>query len=308
MVFSLIICTYNRDKYIYETLKRIATNTFPEKNYEIILVNNNSTDNTAQECLRFSQEFQKVNFLYFIEQSQGLSFARNRGIQEAHGEYLIFLDDDSFIKHNYLEHLYNDLKNYPAAAFGGKITPLYENQETPAWISKWSYSWVSGLNKGSKTQLFTGNSFPIGANMGFHRNCFQYTTFNTKLGRNKGNMLAGEEKDIFNLLKSKGLKIYYFPDIEVLHVIPPQRTTYSYIRKLALGVGQSERIRTLNISFTAYIKRIINECIKWCASIILCTAYTLRFTPIKGFALLFFRWYVSQGLLFSKITPTTTRN
>ena len=77
---SVIICTYNRDKYIYQTLEHIACNGFPSERYEIILIDNNSTDQTAAECQRFSCNFADLNFHYFTETQQGLSFARNRGI------------------------------------------------------------------------------------------------------------------------------------------------------------------------------------------------------------------------------------
>mgnify|MGYP003292324368 CR=1 FL=1 len=80
MKLSVIVCTYNREKYLYNLLRSIAENDFPEKLYEIILVNNNSTDNTENECIRFQNDFPNVDFRYVEEKNQGLSFARNKGI------------------------------------------------------------------------------------------------------------------------------------------------------------------------------------------------------------------------------------
>lgn len=295
---SIIVCTYNRDPYIYRTLEHIATNGFPTDSYEIVLVNNNSTDRTEKECRRFEADFPRVNFRYFVETRQGLSFARNRGIRESVNEVLLFLDDDAFMQENYLRNLTANVERYPeAAAFGGKITPLYESGIAPQWISKWTYSWVSAIDKGPVVCLFTGNSYPIGANMGFRRSCFQYGDFNTELGRSKGNLMGGEEKDIFNHLKAQNLKIYYFPDVEVQHVIPEKRTTQEYIRQFALGIGRSERLRTLKISRTSYLKRLFSEAVKWGASCVLCLGYALKFTPQKGTVLIYFRWYVTKGLL-----------
>ena len=99
-MLSIIVCTYNRDKYLYGALKCIAENGFPTKDYEIVLVNNLSTDNTEAECLRFQSDYPEVDFRYFVETNQGLSFARNRGIKESQGETLLFLDDDSYIQKN----------------------------------------------------------------------------------------------------------------------------------------------------------------------------------------------------------------
>ena len=276
-MISIIICTYNRDKYLYDALKHIVANDFPVGEYEIVLVNNNSTDCTEQDCKRFANAFPEVNFRYFIETKQGLSHARNRGIKESEGDVLVFLDDDSFIKPDYLSCLKRNLDNHPEAmAFGGKITPLFETGEEPEWLSKWTYSWVSAIDKGNEVVLFEGNSYPIGANMGFRKECIDVCGyFNTELGRSKKNLLGGEEKDIFNRLKEKGFKILYFPDIEVEHVIPPHRTTEDYIKRMGQGIGISEKLRTLKISKSQYLKRLCLELVKWGGSVILFIKFVL---------------------------------
>lgn len=87
---SIIICTYNRDRYLFDTLRHIAENDFPSQYYEIVLIDNNSTDHTIAACQRFEKAFPEICFRYFPEKSQGLSFARNRGIKEAGGNYLFF--------------------------------------------------------------------------------------------------------------------------------------------------------------------------------------------------------------------------
>ena len=297
-MFSLIICTYNRDKFLYDTLLHVVANNFPTDNYEIVLVNNNSTDNTEQECERFKADFPDVQFRYFVETKQGLSHARNRGIIESRGDVLVFLDDDSFVKPDYLRNLQKQMDDHPEAmAFGGKITPRFETGETPKWLCKWTYSWVSAIDKGDGVVLFEGSSYPIGANMGFRKECLkQCGNFNTELGRTKKNLMGGEEKDIFNRVKAQNMLIFYFPDIQVEHVIPPQRTTKEYIGRMGQGVGMSERLRCLNIGRKALWKRYFAEFVKWGASIMLWLFYTISFRPTVGNMLLLFRWNVTKGL------------
>lgn len=296
---SIIICTYNRDKYIYQTLEHIARNHFPPGRFEIVLVNNNSTDHTESECLRFQKAYPSLTFRYFMELKQGLSHARNRGIRESQGETLVFLDDDAFVGTTYLQRLSEYLQTYPdAAAFGGKITPRFESGHTPSWLGKWSYSWVSALDKGTQVCLFKGKSYPIGANMGIKRAAVPEGEFNTALGRNKNNLMGGEEKDIFNRIKAQKKSIYYFPQIEVTHMIPERRTTREYIRQLAEGVGQSERLRTQGISRSAYLKSLLMEGVKWGATLLLWGYYIIGGTPQKGNMLVYFRRYVSWGLFF----------
>ena len=110
MTISFIICTYNREKYIYECLSRLAKNTVHES-WEIVLVNNNSTDHTAAECERFKKDYTPKNYRYVVETQQGLSFARNRGIAEAKGEWLVFLDDDAMVETDYIAHVQKHLSD-----------------------------------------------------------------------------------------------------------------------------------------------------------------------------------------------------
>jgi glycosyltransferase involved in cell wall biosynthesis len=300
-MLSIIICTYNREKYLYKCLKSIAENDFPFSEYEVVLINNNSTDNTETECKKFQNDFPQVNFNYFVEYNQGLSYARNRGIAESKGEVLIFLDDDSFVGKDYLKNLSDNLDKCPDySAFGGKITPKFENAHSPKWISKWTYSWVSAIDLGDRIQEFRGEKYPIGANMGIKADILsKIGNFNTKLGRNKKNLMAGEEKDIFNRIKNLGGKIFYFPNIEVQHVIPPQRTTDTYIAKMGLGIEMSEKLRTLDISKIIYLKRLMIESVKWVASILLLLIFLIKCQPQKGTKLILFRWNVTKGLLIT---------
>ncbi len=297
MKLSVIICTYNRDKYIYTTLEKIAHNSFPCGNYEIILVNNNSTDNTETCCQRFANDFPEVDFHYYVETKQGLSHARNRGIQESTGDWLIFLDDDSFVDTTYLQHLQHQLQAHPdAMAFGGKITPAFEDEHTPEWLCSWTYSWVSAIDKGTHVVLFS-KDYPIGANMGFSRACINEAGyFNTELGRSKRNLMGGEEKDVFNRVKAISDKIYYFPDVHVQHIIPPQRTTLEFICKIGYGVGMSEYLRCASTK-SKLLGRYIEECIKWAGTFVISAYYLCVGRAIVGKYLFAFRWNATKGLL-----------
>lgn len=298
-MLSIVVCTYNRDKYLYGALQCIAENGFPANAYEIILVNNMSTDNTEAECQKFRNDYPNVNFRYFVEANQGLSYARNRGIEESRGETLLFLDDDSYIQHDYLKNLQRQLNDHPEAdAFGGKIDPVFESGEAPKWLSKWNYSWVSAIDMGDKVCQFEGKAFPIGANMGIRKAMIEKTgVFNTQLGRSKKNLMGGEEKDLFERIRQQGGLIYYFPDVVVNHVIPPTRTTKDYVKRLGEGVGRSERIRTLGISKWKYLKRLISELVKWGGTTILWLGFALKGQFEKGNILFTFRRKVTSGLL-----------
>ena len=120
--------------------------------------------------------------------------------------------------------------------------------------------------------------------------------FNTELGRSKKNLMAGEEKDLFNRIKENGIPILYFPNIHVEHVIPPQRTTRDYIVRMGQGVGMSERLRCQKIGKPALVRRHITELVKWGATCVLWIGYTVRLRPIVGNMLVLFRLNVTKGL------------
>jgi glycosyltransferase involved in cell wall biosynthesis len=119
--------------------------------YEIILINNNSTDNTERICLDFKAKNTSIDFNYFVEYNQGLSFARNRGIKESKYPILAFIDDDAIASYNYVKEIINFFEHYKDIdVLGGKISPIYET-EKPKWMSTFLESLTSVIDLGEKT-------------------------------------------------------------------------------------------------------------------------------------------------------------
>ena len=296
-MISVIVCTYNRAKYLYDALSRIANNDYPADDYEIVLVNNNSTDNTLDEADRFRHDYPNINIKIVTELQNGLSQARNRGIEESKGEFLIFLDDDTSVGKNYLRSLSENLKNHNILAFGGKVVPVFETG-IPKWVSCWTMPLFAVTDKGEGTGMFNGMSYPVGANMGVNRYAFEkYGTFDTQLGRKWNMLLGGEEKDFFYRLKADKQKIYYFGNIAVEHLIPASRTTYDYIKKIGIGIGKSERIRYKKKNPIRVFTKAIWEIAKNCGSVLLCAYYAVSFRPSKGKAIMILRKNVVAGFL-----------
>ena len=124
-MISIIICTYNRQDCILRPLEALKEESF--KDFEVILVDNNSSDRSPELIKDFCQKYPDFPLHYFLETRQGRSYARNRGLNEARGEILVFLDDDALPHKDYLENLSRHLMELPeVSAFGGKIEPLFE--------------------------------------------------------------------------------------------------------------------------------------------------------------------------------------
>ena len=294
---SVIICTYNRVAYLPRTLAALAAQSEPCQDFEILLIDNNSRDGTLEVCREFQYTHPELNFRYMTESRQGLSFARNRGIDEAQSDILVFIDDDAFATPDYLQNLIRFFESTPdAAAAGGRIYPLFESKR-PDWLPDILMSLMSVIDLGDRVCLFK-KKFPIGANMAFRRKTIQaYGNFNVKLGRRGDKLEGAEEKDLFLKIIAAGEKVYYVPDAVVQHVIPDKRLSFDHFRRQAIGIGYSERIRSKDISSTAYLKSLFREVLKWGVSWAMCFGYWLTLRFRKGWRLIVFRWYVSKGLV-----------
>ncbi|MFV0311461.1 MAG: glycosyltransferase family A protein [Dysgonomonas sp.] len=299
MKFSVIFCTYNREKYIYNAMKSIAEQDFPYTDYEIVLINNNSTDSTENICNRFREDYPQVRFRYFIETNQGLSYARNRGVKESRGDILVFVDDDATVFESYLPSINIFFDAYPEVnACGGPIVPVYE-VEKPKWLSHYTEQLLGGaLYEGDKVKPFRNGKYPGGGNSAFRKEVFEkYGLFNVELGRKGTGLIGAEEKDLYDRLIRGSEQFYYLPQMGIYHYIPEKKLTKAHFRELTYSIGKSERIRTKGVSPKAYRNRVLAECKKWMASLVLFAGYTLALSPGKGWKLMQFRWYVSKGLL-----------
>lgn len=299
-MISVIICTYNRDKYIYNVLKSLALGTLEHSAYEIILVDNNCTDNTRSEVDHFCNVFPQVTLRYFVETNQGLSHARNRGIKESKGDILVYVDDDATVNPDYLKTYADWFASHPETdAAGGPIIPHYETGSEPKWMTYFIKRLLTGyLYFGDKARPFPGDNFPGGGNAAYRASVFEKVgLYNVQLGRNGDSLTGGEEKDIFDKMKREGMQFVYLPNAILYHSIPGYKLEADYFNRLTTGIGQSERARTLRIGKSSYRKRLLSELKKWCATIVLWCFYLVTFRPQRGNMLIKFRRNVTKALL-----------
>ncbi|MBQ9201247.1 MAG: glycosyltransferase family 2 protein [Bacteroidales bacterium] len=299
-MISVIICTYNRDKYIYRVLESLAQGNCDRSSYEIVVIDNNCTDHTQDELQRFAQDFPDVCLRCFTETRQGLSHARNRGISEAQGDLLVYVDDDATVNGQYLQVYADFFEHHPEIdAAGGPIIPHYEDGAEPDWMTYFTRQLLTGyLYYGSEIREFPGGRYPGGGNAAYRRKVFdQVGLYNPDLGRKGQGLASGEEKDIFNKMKSAGMKFMYLPGAVLYHSIPHYKLEKEYFDKLTRSMGQSEKARTLQISRSEYLKRILQEVVKWAGTLVLWLYYMLTFRPQCGNKLIRFRWNLSSHLI-----------
>ncbi|TAG12551.1 MAG: glycosyltransferase family 2 protein [Sphingobacteriia bacterium] len=296
---SIIICTYNRAEYLPEALLSLYNQTLAKDLFEVIIVNNNSSDNTILVCEKFIASHTNAAFYLLNETEQGASYARNTGAAIAKASLLCFMDDDAVAYSDYLQNILNFFANYTGAGgLGGRIIPRYIPTE-PKWMSKFVASLVGDFHYSESIKIFSANKYPLESNMIVHKADFNAVGgFNTALPGVKGTIrIGGEGKDFFLKLKAMGRIIYYDPSVVVEHIVETKKLTPEYLYRVASGVGRGERIRTKAIGEFDFMKKILEYWFKLGASIILSLFYLLQGQPAKMKPVIQFRIDALKGLL-----------
>ncbi len=302
MKISLVISTYNRGPQLVRTLDSVARQTLPAGEWELIVIDNNSADDTQGLFRRFAAANPGIDARIVPEKRQGLSHARNRGIAEARFPIIVMIDDDEEINPGFLGAYDAFFESHPdAQAAGGKMVACYE-MERPKWMSRYTEALAaSTIDLGNRIIPFRRGRYPIGGNMAFRREVFEkYGVFNTELGRRGDLLIGGEEKDMFSRIARGGGRIYWVPGAVADHIIPPSRVTKARFCKQARMAGVSERIRTKSISVWAYFKALVSEKFKWAATLCLYLWFLVCQQPLKGHYLMIMRRSITAGLLKGK--------
>lgn len=277
-----------------DALLSLTKQMLSKEHFEIIVINNNSTDTTEEVALSFEKENPEYQYQYHIEKSQGLSYARNKGIEVAKGEIIAFIDDDAIAEPDYAEQIVQAVDSYPEMdAFGGKVLPIYPDKQQPAWMSKYIQGVVSKVDYGEKIEAFDKKKYPVGCNMIFRKEIFdELGGFNVDL------KYRSDDKFIFLKLREHHKKILYAPGIVVHHNIDASRLTKAFIIKLCIQIGATEKIR-LKESFAGLFFKFVEYIWKMLASLILAALFVLKGKLEKAHFIVMVRWYILFGFFRS---------
>ena len=299
MILSIIICSYNRASYISDALTSLYRQTAVLNEFEVIIVDNNSTDNTKEVYAAWRQTNTNGQFTFISETKQGASFARNTGAAIAKGQWVCFMDDDAVATPNYVENILTHIQNTPdAVGFGGRIIPKYIPSE-PKWMSYYVSSLVGNFDYAPIPCAFENGKYPLESNMIVKKSVYdKIGGFNVNLPGVVGTLrIGGEGKELFYKILALGHIIYYDPAICVHHVVEVKKLTSEYMYRVASGIGRGEKTRTLAISKAAYLIKVLEYFLKLGAAVILGFKYALQFTPSKIWPIIKFRIDALKGLL-----------
>ena len=294
--FSLIVATYNRAESLLRTLESVVLQSADPTLWECVVVNNNSTDNTAQAFAAFAADHTTFNLRMVDEPKQGLSNARNCGIAAAEGEYIAIIDDDETLELGYIETYIEFFDSFPTAlAAGGAVKAVYERSR-PRWMSHYTEQMIANpLDLDIVVTLFPASRVPAGGNMAFRRAAFEKVgLFNPRLGRNGQSLIGGEENDLFARLRRAGELLYFVPGAAIYHHIPQSKLTDEYFDRLSYNVGRSKLMRAEADGAVDALKA--DERKKRIATYLLCAIYVIFFQPLKAKYLLRMRRGISAGI------------
>jgi glycosyltransferase involved in cell wall biosynthesis len=241
MFVTVAICTWNRSSLLDQTLSRLSDVEIPSGvTWEVLVVNNNSTDDT-DDVIRRHQDAGKLPIKGLFEPKQGVSHSRNRLLEAAGGDLILWVDDDVLVGRNWVAEYVRAAKKFPEAAyFGGPIRPWYE-VTPPKWLGDQiqSVGWIWALldHKAVEGPLRNGQPFYC-ANMAFRTEIERRYTFDTALGYVGATLGGGEEVAVLKAMQRDGHYGVWLPENSVEHFVPASRMTLKHIRNRAYQDGQ----------------------------------------------------------------------
>lgn len=250
--FTIAIPTYNGESRLPELLERLQNQLHTENlSWEIIVVDNNSTDNTAKVVQTYQQNWQCLYPLkYCFEVKQGAAYARKKAIAEAKGRLIGFLDDDNYPVSNWVSAAYAFGEKYPkAGAYASQIHPDWE-VEPPENFQRIA-PFLAITERGNLPLLYepAKKLLPPSAGLVVRRQAWLENVPDNPIltGRAKGNMLTSEDLEMLSYIQKSGWEIWYNPEMEIYHKIPSSRLQKDYLIPFFRGIG-----------FSRYVTRMVN--------------------------------------------------
>lgn len=244
--FTVAIRTYNGALRLPAVFDRLLAQEATEGiRWEVLVVDNNSQDETAAVVARYAQHWRSDSQLrYALEPRQGRSFARDRAMMEAASQDLVgFLDDDNLPSLNWIAAAYQFAQTHPqAGAYGGNIQAHLE-QEPPSGFDQVQF--LLALNTGGdRPFVYQGRGVPVNPGCVIRKAAWQ--TAVPQRRRLRGGIVTdrlcasvGEDVEVMHYIRSGGWELWHTPDIEVSHTLPPQRLERDYLLKYAQSTGLS---------------------------------------------------------------------
>ncbi|MDZ8067844.1 MAG: hormogonium polysaccharide biosynthesis glycosyltransferase HpsE [Nostoc sp. DedQUE08] len=267
--FTVAIPTYNGESRLPELLERLQNQIHTENlSWEIIVVDNNSTDNTAKVVQTYQKDWRcPYPLKYCFEAKQGAAYARKKAVLEAKGKFIGFLDDDNYPVSNWVSAAYAFGEKYPkAGAYGSQIHPDWE-VEPPENFQRIA-PFLAITERGNLPLLYEAAKklLPPSAGLVVRKQVWLEIVPDKPIltGRVKGSMLTSEDLEMLSYIQKAGWEIWYNPEMEISHRIPKFRLQKDYLIPFFRGIGLSRYVtRMINVKQIyrpfAFLAYLIND-------------------------------------------------
>lgn len=219
-MISVIVCTYNRSYILADCLESLQKQTVDKSLYEVLVVNNNSTDKTQEIAENYARK--NANFRVVVESQQGLSYARNTGYREAQYDWVFYVDDDAKASPDLIKESLKMINDYKYVVVSGIIKPWYRGTIRPKWLSEDFGS--------SKLYDKSIGDLPLGTLLGgcslfLKKVLEQIDGFPVYLGMTGNKIAYGEETYVQSKLEELGYKLGYNQNLYIEHLVPEYKQT-----------------------------------------------------------------------------------
>lgn len=229
---TVIICTYNRGHLLTETIPTILQQNVSKDLYNVLIVNNNSTDNTEEVISFFTIKYKNVSTIN--EPKQGVCFARNTGYENVTTKWIVYLDDDAKAPRTFIKTALTIANSTKYDCFGGVYYPWYKYRK-PVWFKDIYVSTAECYNKivGYKLRYASAGIMAIKRSI-----LKELNGFSINLGPKGNKMSYGEETHLQNRMLKKGYSIGITPIWHIHHLVNKNKFKFSWFLKNGYAVGR----------------------------------------------------------------------
>jgi glucosyl-dolichyl phosphate glucuronosyltransferase len=233
---TILVCTHNRADLLRGALESLERQSLARSRFEVLVVDNASTDGTpavVAECAARDG----IDIRCVREEELGLDAARNRGIREAAGDIVAFLDDDARARSDWAEEILRGFERHDAPILGGRVDLAWEAPR-PAWFSDALLRYLIHCDYGSEVISVSAPPWLYGTNVAFRKDLFQEIgLFRLDLDRKGDSLMGGGDTELFKRAHALGHRLLYLPSLVVEHLVPASRLTRAFFRERLLYSG-----------------------------------------------------------------------
>ena len=261
----MVVPSYNRRDSLLRTLESLTRQTFDPTDFEVVVVDNNSSDGTAQAVARYADR-RNGHLRCLREAAQGAAHARNRGIRETSSPIVAFLDDDVEADANWLEKMLSGLADSRAAAVGGRTEPVWDGALPDWWLPE--YEKVFARNWGDARRTVVEFPFFYSLNFAVRREVLAAVgAFDPRLGPKGHRHVVGEDADLCRRIHQTGGSLYYLPDAVVYHHVESERLTRNFFRRRFYYSGMTHlterQIEGRSLELPYQVKALATGLVRW---------------------------------------------